>query len=153
MDYDALLPEIGAFGRYQKILIGVVLIPTIFPCAFQAYSQLFIAATPSHWCRVPELEDWNEKYSDYLKHITVPQTVGNNGQVLFDKCRMFSRNYTEINENFLEYATGLRNLSTSEEDLLVIPCRHGWHYDRSLYPSTVVSEVSLLYPRQFKNIL
>lgn len=32
-------------------------------------SQLFIASTPNHWCRVPELEQWNADVPDLLKSL------------------------------------------------------------------------------------
>lgn len=141
MDYDSLLPLVGAFGRYQKILIGVVLVPTVFPCAFQAYSQLFIAATPNHWCRTPALDQWLATHPDLVRELSIPSTVQANGQVRYEQCSMFQRNYTEINGRFLEYvATGVGGNSSDRAPL--VPCRDGWQYDRTLYPSTVVSEVS-----------
>lgn len=138
MDFDSLLPEIGAFGRYQKILIGVVLIPTVFPCAFQAYSQLFIAATPDHFCRIPELDDWFAKFPDQVRAISIPSIALSNGKLKFDRCQMFDRNYTEINENF-EESINDRGFNRS-----LVNCRHGWHFDKALYSSTVVSKVSLI---------
>lgn len=136
MDFDSLLPEIGAFGRYQKILIGVVLIPTVFPCAFQAYSQLFIAATPDHFCRIPELDDWFDKFPDQVRGVAIPSIALKTGELKFDRCRMFDRNYTEINENFEEFISGNRTKSAP-----LVNCRNGWHYDKVLYPSTVVTKV------------
>jgi len=37
MDFDAVLPEVGSFGLYQKLVICLVLLPAILPCAFHAY--------------------------------------------------------------------------------------------------------------------
>lgn len=139
MDYDGLLPEVGAFGRYQRILIGVVLIPTVFPCAFQAYSQLFIAASMRHWCRIPELDKWNANYTALVRQLSIPATIQDDGQIKFDQCRMFNRNYTEISSSFLDYVSGGRNLSSNPD---YVQCRNGWHYDKTLYVGTVVSEVS-----------
>lgn len=138
MDYDALLPAIGEFGRYQKVLIGVILFPTVFPCAFQAYSQLFIASTPDHWCRVPELDQWIADNTDLVRQMSIPTTI-HLGQRRYDRCTMFDRNYTEINKRFLDFAGSedKGNLST-----VVMPCKNGWNYDTALYPATVVTEVS-----------
>lgn len=54
-DFDDLLPLIGEFGRYQKILF-LLMIPFAFFVAFVYFSQIFITIVPEgHWCNVPEL--------------------------------------------------------------------------------------------------
>jgi len=55
MDLDDLLPQVGEFGRYQKLLVWLVCLPACIPCGFCAFNQLFMADVPSHWCYVPEL--------------------------------------------------------------------------------------------------
>lgn len=139
MDYDALLPKVGAFGRYQKVLIGVILIPTVFPCAFQAYSQLFIAATPNHWCRIVELEEYSHDHMELIKQISIPKEW-HNGQERYEECKMYKRNYSEIFTNF-DALIRTGGLNESASSLEKIPCQRGWHYDQSLYPSTAVTEV------------
>lgn len=57
MDFDELLPYVGEFGVYQKILF-VLMIPFAFFVAWVYFSQIFITLVPEeHWCRVPELEN------------------------------------------------------------------------------------------------
>jgi hypothetical protein len=57
IDFDDLLPYIGEFGRYQKILF-LLMIPFAFFVAFVYFSQIFITLVPEeHWCRVPELQN------------------------------------------------------------------------------------------------
>lgn len=56
-DLDDLLPIVGEFGRYQKQLLWLVCLPACLPCGFCAFNQLFMADTPSHWCKVPGLEN------------------------------------------------------------------------------------------------
>jgi hypothetical protein len=59
IDFDDLLPHIGDFGRYQKILF-LLMIPFAFFVAFVYFSQIFITLVPDeHWCAVPELENLN----------------------------------------------------------------------------------------------
>lgn len=56
MDFDDLLPLIGEFGRYQKILF-LCMIPFSFFVAFVYFSQIFMTLIPEqHWCHVPELD-------------------------------------------------------------------------------------------------
>lgn len=57
MDFDDLLPHVGEFGKYQRILF-VLMIPFAFFVAWVYFSQIFITLVPEeHWCRVPELEN------------------------------------------------------------------------------------------------
>ena len=56
IDFDDLLPLIGEFGKYQKILF-LCMIPFAFFVAFVYFSQIFLTLVPEqHWCTVPELE-------------------------------------------------------------------------------------------------
>ncbi|XP_046398973.1 carcinine transporter isoform X2 [Ischnura elegans] len=56
MDLDDILPAVGEFGRYQKLLLWLVCLPACVPCGFCAFNQLFMADVPEQiWCKVPEL--------------------------------------------------------------------------------------------------
>lgn len=61
IDFDDLLPHIGEFGKYQKILF-LLMIPFAFCVAFVYFSQIFITLVPEdHWCRIPELEHLDQE--------------------------------------------------------------------------------------------
>lgn len=52
-DLDDLLPTIGEFGKYQKLLVFGICLPACIPCGFCAFNQLFMADTPDdYWCRI-----------------------------------------------------------------------------------------------------
>lgn len=56
IDFDDLLPHVGDFGKYQKILF-LLMIPFAFFVAFVYFSQIFLTLVPDeHWCNVPELQ-------------------------------------------------------------------------------------------------
>lgn len=56
MDFDDMLPHVGEFGLYQKILF-TALAPFAFFVAFVYFTQIFITVTPEgYWCNIPELE-------------------------------------------------------------------------------------------------
>ncbi|KAG8228028.1 hypothetical protein J437_LFUL003664 [Ladona fulva] len=54
-DFDDILPYLGEFGLYQKILF-LLLAPFLFFVAYVYFAQIFITLTPPHWCHIPELE-------------------------------------------------------------------------------------------------
>lgn len=56
VDFDDMLPHIGEFGRYQKILF-FLMIPFAFFVAFVYFAQIFMTLVPEkHWCRIAELQ-------------------------------------------------------------------------------------------------
>jgi hypothetical protein len=57
MDFDDMLPHVGEFGLYQKILFAA-LAPFAFFVAFVYFTQIFITVTPEgYWCNVPQLKN------------------------------------------------------------------------------------------------
>lgn len=56
-DFDDLLPHIGEFGLYQKILF-LLMIPFTFFVSFVYFAQIFLTLVPeNYWCKVPGLEN------------------------------------------------------------------------------------------------
>lgn len=57
IDFDDILPLIGEFGIYQKLLF-ICMIPFAFFVAFVYFSQIFLTIIPDqHWCHIPELDN------------------------------------------------------------------------------------------------
>lgn len=55
VEFDEILPHIGEFGLYQKILF-LMMVPFLFCMAFVYFAQIFLTLVPEeHWCRVEEL--------------------------------------------------------------------------------------------------
>ncbi|CAK1585916.1 unnamed protein product [Parnassius mnemosyne] len=139
MDFDAILEDVGVFGKYQKLVIYFVLLPAVIPCGFHAYAQLFMAADVKHWCRVPELDQINDL--DIVKNLSIPLEVKND-VLQYSKCRLYDLNYSYIASNY-------PNLEEIEETTDTIPCNNGWTYDKSVYKSTVVTEWNLVCNKDF----
>lgn len=70
-DLDDLLPSIGEFGKYQKLLVFGICLPACIPCGFCAFNQLFMSDTPEdYWCKVPEL--LNISSVEQRKYLALP---------------------------------------------------------------------------------
>lgn len=154
MDFDNVLNDVGSFGLYQKLIVAV-LMPAVLPCAFHAYSQLFIASMPEHWCRVPELEQWTAFMPHVVKSLSIPM-VKRDGQMKYSQCQMYARNYTEIvgflhttdtsiiRDNEMWERQYLESLGYAARNFEIIDCNDGWMYDRTMFPNTIVMEVIML---------
>uniref|UniRef100_A0A336K3J5 CSON009535 protein n=1 Tax=Culicoides sonorensis TaxID=179676 RepID=A0A336K3J5_CULSO len=126
MDFDDLLPHIGEFGRYQKILF-LCMIPFAFFVAFVYFSQIFITLVPEeHWCNVPELADLSVE--ERLNYAIPKDAEGN-----YHKCLMYAVNFTEMREKGLP----------SDPHWKMISCRNGWEYNFTDIPyATVATELN-----------
>lgn len=72
LDLDDLLPALGEFGRYQKLLLWLICLPACIPCGFCAFNQLFMTDTPDdYWCAVPELSEYNLTTTQ-IKSLSIP---------------------------------------------------------------------------------
>lgn len=66
LDLDAILIELGSFGKYQKIYYVLICIPILLNAAF-TLGYIFEAGTPSYRCQIPECEGTNISEQDWLK--------------------------------------------------------------------------------------
>ncbi|XP_046968728.1 beta-alanine transporter [Vanessa cardui] len=139
MDFDAILEDVGTFGKYQKLVIYFILLPAVIPCGFHAYAQLFMAADVKHWCRVPELEPLAD--SELSKNLSIPLEL-KNGQFEYSQCSMYNLNYSNIMIQYPE-------IDESRHLTEVIPCNNGWNFELNTYKSTVVTEWNLVCNKDF----
>ncbi|KAG5315108.1 OCT1 protein, partial [Acromyrmex insinuator] len=166
IDFDEVLLHVGEKGRYQNIMYYLLCIPATLPAAFLAFSQVFVSASPEHWCRIPELENMTNLMSlEERKALSLPYTVKSDGRRVYSKCHMYDVNYTEIIDLWLEGAnlsnttdnpslitspsfdlpsTRLPSPPISNSDWPVVKCRYGWNYDTRDYDSTLVTELDLV---------
>lgn len=72
LDLDDLLPVLGEFGRYQKLLLWFICLPACIPCGFCAFNQLFMTDSPDdYWCNVPQLSVFNLTDAQ-IRNLAVP---------------------------------------------------------------------------------
>ncbi|XP_026326759.1 carcinine transporter [Hyposmocoma kahamanoa] len=142
IDLDDLLPKIGEFGLYQKLLLWLVCLPACLPCGFCAFNQLFMTDVPDHWCKVPELMELNLTQLE-RKVLSIPRKADDN--TTFEKCLRYSLNWSEVLQTRKPIAMD------SNYNYSVEPCLDGHEYDTSEVESSVVIDFDLvcdyeLYP-------
>lgn len=135
MDMDTILVEIDEWGTYQKLVVWLILLPGVLPCGFHAYDQLFMAASPEHWCRVPELDPWVPKYMDHVINISIPLETKDNG-FKPSECFLYERNYSNLKD-----IGNLERFGMVPNGSRIKKCDHGWYFDKKDYISTAVTEV------------
>ncbi|XP_075212319.1 carcinine transporter isoform X2 [Lycorma delicatula] len=134
MDLDDLLPQVGEFGRYQKLLLWLVCLPACVPCGFCAFNQLFMADVPKHWCFIPDLKlpDITPEFRLYL---AIPKEDQNGS---YSSCRSYAVNWTELlQENILEDIVPNSSWPTQK-------CQHGWEYSHDEVQSSIVIDFDLV---------
>ncbi|XP_043271469.1 organic cation transporter protein-like [Venturia canescens] len=130
MDFDELLPHVGEFGFYQKILF-VLMVPFAFFVAWVYFSQIFITLVPEgHWCRVPELA--NLTVEERLA-LAIPPAEGEaeSTNLGYSKCSMYNVNYTKILEN--------GSIRVADPSWPIQKCQYGWEYNFTDVPYETVS--------------
>ena len=138
VDFDSILPHVGEMGIYQMGLFLLMCIPACLPAAFLAFNQVFLSASPDHWCKVTELNKYNLPLSQ-VKNLSIPY---NYDKEEFDKCKQYDVNFTEIYE-----VNGQVWPQTADPHWNVSTCKEGWEYDHSEYKDSLVTEVRHFVPK------
>lgn len=137
IDFDSVLEYLGAEGRYQTVLYYLLCIPATIPAAFLAFNQVFLSATPSHWCHIPDLANLTE---ENRKALGIPFDG-----TKFSECTMYHVDYSKIiPENILNGNWTIDKasiLSLVNSTWPITECMYGWEYDKSQYDATLVTEV------------
>ena len=133
VDFDSILPHVGEMGIYQMGLFLLMCIPACLPAAFLAFNQVFLSASPDHWCKVSELNQYNLT-ADQVKNLSIPI---NDKTGEYRKCQQYDVNFTEIYE-----LNGQKWPADPDPDWNLTSCKEGWIYDRSEYKDSLVTEVS-----------
>ncbi|CDW54331.1 organic cation transporter 1 [Trichuris trichiura] len=115
----------GQWSYYQWTLLSLLAIPGCLTGSWIGFSQVFVVASPSHWCHPPiNLTDLHLTELQW-KNMAIPLSDAG-----FSSCKQYEY---EVSETIVTI-----NRSTELE------CSHGWTYDRSLYDETLVTEMGLV---------
>lgn len=135
MSFADILDNLGGMGHFQRISVAFLAIPLLM-LASHNLLQNFTAGVPEHHCQIHitanHTRDANatkELGADSLIRIAIP--VNRKGQP--EKCLQFVTTQWWLLE---ANATTLNDTTVDTE-----PCSDGWTYDRSVFTSTIISEV------------
>ena len=134
VDFDSMLPHVGEMGLYQIGLFLLMCIPACLPAAFLAFNQVFLSASPDHWCNVTELNKYNLTL-DHYKNLSIPWK---NETKEYDKCLQYDVNFTQIYE-----LNGQVWPEMADPEWNLTACKDGWIYDLSEYEDSLVTEVRI----------
>ncbi|XP_008178363.1 carcinine transporter [Acyrthosiphon pisum] len=133
VDLDEVLPIIGEFGRYQKLLLWLVCLPACIPCGFGAFNQLFMSDVPPHWCSEPQLYNFTaEQRKRIYEQSNVTQVK--NG------CMRYAVNWTEV----LVSSEVHENLEQLVNESWPLEKCNSWEYDTSFVKSSIVIDFDLV---------
>ena len=127
MAFTDLLDRLGGVGRFQLVYTGLLLLPcSLLAC--HNFLQNFTAAVPRHHCQGPSNHTAaaTNDSGAWLRTVVPLDRLGDP-----EPCRRFK----EPQWALLSPNTSVRGAATEG-------CRDGWVYDRSVFPSTIVMEVS-----------
>lgn len=119
-DFDDLLPEIGEFGMFQKLMF-MFMIPFCFIAPFVYLSQIFMTLTPTdYYCFVPGLSLIQSE--EERKNLSIPMEGST-----FSRCMMYDRNYTEIFK-----APNRSQYTVFNASIPIIKCQNGHVFGKQL---------------------
>ena len=135
VSFDDIISEAGGFGRYQKYIHVFIIFMFSVPSCWHNLGIVFLAAVPDHWCQSPSADHLNLSRTDRL-NLTVPREV-EEGVEVFSRCRKYVRNYTGWTDAQALDAIALGSGDAAETST----CTEGWEYDKSVYRSSIVTQV------------
>lgn len=130
-DYDSATAFLGEWGRFQQQVFYLLSLSTI-PNGFHALSVVFLVDTPHHRCLIPAHVNLTLAW----KNSSVP-LEGHGGALVPSQC---SRYKLEDILSFSERGL-LPGVDVNLSNVATEGCLDGWEYDKSVYTSTIITEV------------
>ncbi|KAI4561798.1 hypothetical protein MJG53_016852 [Ovis ammon polii x Ovis aries] len=127
MAFNDLLLQVGGVGRFQKIQLILLTLPLLLTFLHNTL-QNFTAAIPTHHCRPPA-------NTNLSKDGDLEAWLPRDRQGQPESCLLFTSP-----QRGPPFPNGTETNGTGATE----PCPHGWIYDNSTFPSTIVTELCTL---------
>ncbi|XP_077990498.1 organic cation transporter protein-like [Glandiceps talaboti] len=139
MEIEEVLTYLGSFGRYQRFIFFLICF-VMLPCAMVKQVNLFLGASPDHYCSLTDNQTYELDSS--LKQCTIPHGYDNDTREwIWDQCRRY-----DLDINITNLTSVSPDCFTNEDE--TVTCQN-WVYDRSKYDHTIVSEFNLVCDREW----
>uniref|UniRef100_A0A3Q3EXH2 Solute carrier family 22 member 4-like n=1 Tax=Labrus bergylta TaxID=56723 RepID=A0A3Q3EXH2_9LABR len=132
-DYEAATAFIGEWGRFQQEVF-FLLCMSIIPNGFTSLSIVFLADTLPHRCLIPAHVNLTAAW----RNSSIPLEADSpSGTLVPSKCARYKlQDVLDFSDRGLLPGVDVNLSHVSTEG-----CLDGWEYDRSVYNSTIISEV------------
>lgn len=136
MDFNSALKGVGDYGRYQKLLILFLVVPSGCICALLYFAQYFIILIPEDYsCKLNLPPELTSEEASKVRELGIPKDPTTDK---LHRCQMYD---VDALEKFHASVTAPNSSWTT------IECRDGWEYNYgNLYP-TIVTELDLVCSR------
>lgn len=141
-EFDDLLEQAGSFGKFQIVLVALLVVPSAAFCGLIYVAQYYILFVPDHWCELPSnlsLDSSLLHLNISAKELWIPFTAHANGLKEFSSCLINGQSNISHHEGYLlSPRTTVDGMTEYLQN--TIECPDGWHYDyQDLYP-TIATE-------------
>ncbi len=136
MDFDELFTELGDYGRYQQLMLWLVLFPAQLPYLCQVYCPIFMSITPDHWCKVSLLDHLNVT-QNFNRHLFVPKKDNILHSLEYEQCFVYNISYETLITQSIQIGW------IPNKTWPITKCSQGWVYNRTLlgHDDSIVTKV------------
>ncbi|XP_054717987.1 beta-alanine transporter-like [Uloborus diversus] len=147
LEIDKELNKAGENGKYQQLLLWLIILPTQLPYSVQHYCQLLTSWTPDHWCRVSRVYNDDSVLYWNIREAMVKEYKDSrfrHSQCVLNRTLVFNiiREHKGARKKRFSSGKGRNSLAKCEKD---------WIYNRSWLgrTNTIVTEWDLVCDRSW----
>lgn len=165
MEFEDILKQVGDYGRYQKRLLFLFLVPSSVIFSLLCMNTFFMLSEPDHWCTVDEISHlpkdeqifFSRPFIKDSKEDTIDKSSKDGSkeakELLPDKCHKYDINYRYVaslydknmTKDIMKMNGNYNWMNTSDyldiKSMNVSKCNH-WTFDKTNYDETAVTYVS-----------